>query len=333
MTIRITDKNYWRSFVEKTEGNIFQSYSWVEAMEKNGLSPLFFIIEDGSRPVGGVVLYQKSYRSSILKKATEYFMSSFVVMGKPIIRDKAREKEILSFLLETIDKEAKKRKIVSIDWSTNYTLMEKHRNLFRERGYKIIPFGTYILSLEVRPENLWASLHKNKRRDIRVATRNNITVQRSDNLDDYLSLHEFICKKLAYPTEIVSKQIKNIWHFLKNEGLCEVFLASNGGKLEAGAFVLVYGDTAFYLYGASVPKTKSCAAHLLLWETIKRLQKNGIKYFDFGGARPNSSSGVDEFKKRYGGKFLSRYGAIKIYKPFRYSLISKIATLKRKVHF
>lgn len=320
MKAKLSDRNYWYSFSKRAKGNIFQSSSWIEAMERNGLEPIFFIVEENLQPMAGLVVYKKFY-------------SSFMVMGKPVVKDKAREEEILSFLLEAIDKEAKKRKIISVEWTTNYTLMENYNDCFREKGYKIIPFGTYLLDLKKPTDEIWKNLHKNKRRDIRVALRNNITVRRSDNIDNYLNLHKFICKKLSYPQEIVFEQIKNIWHFLKNEGLCEIFLASNGGKLEAGAFILVYGDTAFYLYGASAPKIKSCAAHLLLWESIKWLQKNGIKYFDFGGTRADSPSGVDEFKKRYGGKFQARYGAIKIYKPFRYSLISKMATLKRKISF
>jgi len=343
MRIRVSEeivKDYGPFFSTTKNANIFQTPNWIKAMENNGLRPIFFVVEENSQPIGGIALYEKSYSHSLLKRIAKRF-NSFIVMGKAVINDTGREKEILALILDTVDKEARNRKIISLDWSTNYTLMEERSELFKEKGHRIIPFGTYILCLDPGLESLWANLNKNKRRDIKIAHKNNVFVQDSVSIEDYLRLQGFICKKLGYSQETVFKHIKNIWDFLSPQGLCKIFLARDKNEIKAGAFILIYKDNAYYLYGASLPKDKSCAAHLLLWEVIRYLYGNGIKYFDFGGARASSVmdsaeypvSGTDMFKKRYGGEFRFRYGSKKIYRPIQHSLISSMQIFKKGMSF
>ena len=71
----------------------------------------------------------------------------------------------------------------------------------------------------------------------------------------------------------------------------------------AGAILLTYGDTVYYLHGAMDRDYKSwMAPYLMHWEIIKWAKKQGYHYYDFWGIDTSRWPGVTRFKLGFGGQ-------------------------------
>jgi lipid II:glycine glycyltransferase (peptidoglycan interpeptide bridge formation enzyme) len=82
----------------------------------------------------------------------------------------------------------------------------------------------------------------------------------------------------------------------------DLVMAYDKEKPIAGAIMMTYGDTCYYLHGASDYEHRSLMApYALHWENIKYLKKNNIKYYDFWGIDAKKWPGVTRFKLGWGG--------------------------------
>ncbi|HRG59315.1 MAG TPA: peptidoglycan bridge formation glycyltransferase FemA/FemB family protein [Bacteroidia bacterium] len=84
-------------------------------------------------------------------------------------------------------------------------------------------------------------------------------------------------------------------------------------QLEGGAIVIYTKKEAYYLYGgANNPTIQNGSIKLLQFEIIKKLKKNGVKKYIWGGCRLSDVSGtkqqgMQEFKLRFGSEIKKGY--------------------------
>ena len=99
-----------------------------------------------------------------------------------------------------------------------------------------------------------------------------------------------------------------------------------------------FGDSMYYLYGASTQIHKEIMApYLLQWQAIIDAKKDGYHYYDFWGVAPHNNpshplAGVTRFKKGFGGEIVSYPGTFDI--PLRtipYKLYTFLRTIKRSL--
>ncbi len=89
----------------------------------------------------------------------------------------------------------------------------------------------------------------------------------------------------------------------------KIFLGYYKDKPVVCAGIMMYGDEASYLYGASTPEIgNSNAAYLLQWEAIKHARKLGISRYNFWGVavgedyqKGKPAYGYSYFKRSFGG--------------------------------
>lgn len=97
------------------------------------------------------------------------------------------------------------------------------------------------------------------------------------------------------------------------QGQCFLNFALFHGEPLAGAFIMIYGKTASYHYGASYKKyPKIPASYTLLWNCIKEAKRRGCEQFNFWGIakegrgegkkNPHPFAGLTHFKKGFGGE-------------------------------
>jgi lipid II:glycine glycyltransferase (peptidoglycan interpeptide bridge formation enzyme) len=84
-----------------------------------------------------------------------------------------------------------------------------------------------------------------------------------------------------------------------------IAIGSVNNEPRAGAILPIYGDTAYYHHGASIP-TKEPVPHLLQWRIIEELKRRGIARYNFWGIAPNDNPkhpwhGLSLFKQGFGG--------------------------------
>ncbi len=115
-----------------------------------------------------------------------------------------------------------------------------------------------------------------------------------------------------------------------------LFLANHNGTAIAGAIEILYGDTAWYLYGASANEYRNMMPNYLLqWEMICLALKRGCSVYDFRGvpgdvSESNPLYGLYRFKKGFGGEYTKFTGLFTYaYKPIMSQMFLKAIELYR----
>ena len=179
--------------------------------------------------------------------------------------------------------------------------------IFKTTPVKTIsaPFGTYYLNLEKdTEEDLFQKIHVKHRNVIRNAEKKGVELRYGkDCIEDFYSLYKQTMKRSnMYCQDIF--YFKQFYNSLPQNIVCGVVYFNN--IPQGGLFIPYTKFGAFYLYGASNEKVEiNGSINYLHWNTIKLLKKEGVKRYDFVGARLSNISGtklegIQQFKKRFG---------------------------------
>ena len=182
-----------------------------------------------------------------------------------------------------------------------------YRRGVRRSSKQIQPYKTVILDLNLSEEHLLGKMHQKTRYNIKVAEKNGITVRQGEDVDDFWKLMKKTTERdrfASHPKDYY-KKLLNLGGDLKTE----LFLAYKDDTPIAGAIILRYADTGYYLHGASDYEYRSLMApYSLHWEIIKNLkntkydiQDTKYKFYDFWGIDAKKWPGVTRFKLGWGG--------------------------------
>lgn len=175
------------------------------------------------------------------------------------------------------------------------------------------PKYEWILEID-KPENeLLSGIPKKNRYDIRYAENKGVTMEIiENNLVSYLEIFYDLMEKTAnrgnfnlHPKEYYENVLMNCE---KNNNAFFV-AAKHNSILVAMNFILIFGETAYVVFGGSDGKFKNLRApRLVYWKGIITAKDRGCKIYNFGGVSSGSGyesyEGISEFKKGFGGKML-----------------------------
>lgn len=197
--------------------------------------------------------------------------------------------------------EAKKRKSIFVKAeplvdSVAQALVE-HK--FRKSKKEIQPSKTVVIDLTKSEEELLSVMHHKTRYNIRVAGKRNVVVAEGEDVEQFLKLLKKTAKRdkfFPHPDDYYRKLI----NFPDLE--TKLYFAKHSGKVVAAALVLMFGDTAYYLHGASDYEHRSLMApYALHWHIIKELKVQGLRLYDLWGINAKKWPGVTRFKLGWGG--------------------------------
>lgn len=208
----------------------------------------------------------------------------------------------------------------------------------------IQPRSTIHLDLSPPPEQLFATMSKGHRADIRRAGRAGVAVrvgEAGDIASFYAILHE-TSKRAAFA--IHTKEYYHLaWSRFRERS--RLLLAEQDGRAIAGHMVFADTRTGYYLYsGATEAGLKAGANHVLQWHAIQWAREQGCYRYDFWGipdglgraattpdpswrgqheaaAQNDPLMGVYRFKKGFGGtivRYLPAYDLV--FWPLLYTL-------------
>ncbi len=174
--------------------------------------------------------------------------------------------------------------------------------------------NTLLTDLSVGEEALLAGMKQKTRYNIRLAGRRGVTVSASDDFARFYELYAetarrdgFLIRPRAYYLRVMSR--------MQSHGLGQLFLARVEGEPVAGLFLLMFGPTAWYFYGASSARARRhMPTYLLQWEAMRWAMAQGCKVYDWWGApdelrEEDPMWGVYRFKRGFGGRFTRWIGA------------------------
>lgn len=220
--------------------------------------------------------------------------------------------------------EAKKRKsiFVKAEPLTDNVAQALVEAGFRKSKKEIQPSKTVIVDLTKSEDELLGMMHHKTRYNISVADRHNVVVEcttfddvhdakqhdiRCRAVEDFLKLLKKTAKRDRFNTH-PADYYKKLFNF---PGLStKLYFAKHNNRSVAAALVLTYGDTAYYLHGASDYKYRSLMAPFALhWFIITSNKKLGTRNYDLWGIDARKWPGVTRFKLGWGGKTLEYPGS------------------------
>ncbi|MCE9586518.1 peptidoglycan bridge formation glycyltransferase FemA/FemB family protein [Candidatus Uhrbacteria bacterium] len=210
-----------------------------------------------------------------------------------------------------------------------------HSSLLRRPSHD--PSITRLLNVAATEEEILAQMHHKTRYNIRVAQKHDIMIREADSIDEFLLLQRDTAKRDRFSAQS-DAYVRKQFDFLKKEGMAGILIAEKDGVPLAANFMLAYGDTATYLYGASSSTDRQLMApYLLHWESILWAKRSGRRYYDFWGVNSDDKSHPD-FKKAWDGisRFKAGWGGVQIELPGTYdfpikSLLYNLGRSIRKI--
>ncbi|MEX2090678.1 MAG: peptidoglycan bridge formation glycyltransferase FemA/FemB family protein [Candidatus Paceibacterota bacterium] len=189
--------------------------------------------------------------------------------------------------------------------------------IFRKRMKKadsLQPQKTVIMDLEQSEEELLSKMHHKTRYNINLASRKGLVFKESDDVKIFWDLLRKTAKKDKFQTHEKHYYFE-LYDFFKNKEdvRVELFTVDYEGKAVAGALIMFYGDTAYYLHGAMDRGYKEfMAPYFMHWEIAKHAKSAGHKYYDFWGIDARRWPGVTRFKLGWGGRQVEYPGSFDI---------------------
>lgn len=192
--------------------------------------------------------------------------------------------------------------------------------------YYVQPRFNLAIQLEAEPEAIAATFHPSTRSNLRRATRRGVSVQVVTDLgvellDQFLAMSadtaarnggQNIYPPRQYFTSFLQSIPAEPLSNLDPTKLSVVaFCGYEHNQLAAIHFVLFFGSTATYIYGACfrahLPSKVTTTLH---WEALSAARAAGFRYYDLGGIDFYKWPSLTEFKRQFRGEEFEYVGNI-----------------------
>jgi len=309
----------WDNFIAVCpNGTIFQSSHYYRLfLETSNYEPIV-IFSYKTKQISGCLL-------AIIHKVSSgllgYLSARSIIIGGPL----ANDDETINDLLNEYDLLIKARAIYSeirnIFDINDYRSLFEHKRYFREDHLDI------IFDLKKEESELWAEMHKNRKKEIKKAYTKDIEITelklRNDSkvFNEVYTMLALLYKRIGLPLPAITF-FKNAVDLFEEKGILLTLAIKTENKIIGFRMELVFKGLVFDWYAASIQEYLSYRPNdILPWEVLKWGCKNKMSNFDFGGAgKPNKKYGVRDYKLKFGGELVNYGRFTKIHKPFLFSI-------------
>ena len=302
--------------------SFLQSKDWFDFQRSLG-RPVFEYDKEGIK--AGVIKFPEPFKKSYLyiPHGPEMDFNSMAGGLKNPVSN------FITWLKELAKKE--KSIFIKVEPLSDSVAQELVGHKFKKSKKEIHPSKTVVLDLSKSEDDLLDAMHHKTRYNLKVAKKNEITIQAPpldvDNLESFWKLMKKTSKRDKFSSHTKDYYQKLLSFFSGNgEIKTKLYMACYEDEPIAGLILLTYKDTAFYLHGASDYDYRSyMAPHKLHWEVIKNLKALGFKLYDFWGIDANKWPGVTRFKLGWGGKVVEYPGSFDFSASWFWYLAYKIS--------
>ena len=205
--------------------------------------------------------------------------------------------EVMDFLFAEVKKFAQAKGAIFLkidpDVSLEDTALQEY---LASRGF--VPAGKdsgfegiqpkFVFRLDITPDlaTLLANFHSKTRYNVRLARRKGVVIKDNCGKEDLPIFYEILQETTERDKFLVRpyRYFEEMWDCLVPSGYLKLFLAYYQEKPIAGTLAYLFGDTAWYIYGASSNEHRNVMPNYLLqWTMIKWAQENNCKVYDFRG--------------------------------------------------
>lgn len=325
-------KASWSDFILAQGGSFLQSYEWGEFQEKVGRQVKHLFGEG----------WQAQFIQYKIPCVNKFYW--YCPRG-PIMPNWQMEELIARFKTEIKEKNDIFFRL-GPGWEIGKGFEVKlKKEGFRQLPYDIEPSQTLILDITKTEDELLAQMHEKWRYNIRLAERKGVQVKlmssQDVNFEKYFEEFYRLVSGGTSERKGIKHHTKEYYHqqlVIKGEKIeFKLFVAEYENKVIAANIVVLFGQRATYLHGAtSSDHREVMAPHLLQWEQIKYAKSQGCTEYDFWGIvnehtldkRGKSWEGFTRFKRGFGGQEVNYVGyfdySLNGFWYFVYRLVQKI---------
>jgi hypothetical protein len=273
-----TDKKKWDNAIDLSVNNLIYAYSWYLDIVIPGWCALVEDDYTSVMPLTGNKKYGIDYLFP------PYFAQQLGVFSK---NELSQEK--VGAFLNAIPAQYK---FIEANLNT--------KNTFELTGFKI----KKNINIELSLDSPYVSLHKNfsedTKRNIKKATKNNISLQKGVSPAEVISIfRKNIGKKINNLADKNYKVLLNLINTCTQKGYAEVWGAYSEGKLCAGVVWLIKGDRSIFLFSATDQQAKKTGAMFFLIDKFIQEHAGQKMILDFEGS---NLPGLARFYKGFGSE-------------------------------
>ncbi len=221
------------------------------------------------------------------------------------------------------------------------------RQLMTARGWRYSPQqvqfkNTVLLDVQADDETLLARMKSKTRYNIRLAGRKGVSVRTGTaaDLDAFFRLYAITAERDGFLIRPRAYYL-DVWTRYLQKNAAALLLADLNGELIAGVMLFFFGETAWYMYGASDNNFRNVMPnHLLQWRAMQTARERGCATYDLWGApdvfdESDGMWGVYRFKMGFGGRTRQGLGAYdfpvrpQLYRAY-INLLPKLLRLMRR---
>jgi len=188
----------------------------------------------------------------------------------------------------------------------NYIFELKKLN-YRINSSPFIPTKTYRINLTPNEDEIFKNFSEAKRRAVRKAIKNGVTVTESENIRDLIKIKNKSGGPFGF---ITTHGLDKLWPIMAPENAGVILAYDQNQQLLGGILLLFHDQMAYYWISGTIKYGKKLfAPTLLVWEALRLAKKRGMKSFDFVGIwderlpRENKTwLGFTKFKEGFGGQ-------------------------------
>lgn len=286
-------KDVYRQLCEQRQDiPLFQQAWWLDATAGSDWDVVF--VEKGGKVEAALpFLLKKRYGlTAISQPVLTQYLGPWLAPGKgKQAKLLAREKGLMQALIEQLPP----HHIYQQNWAPKY----KNWMPFFWRDFLQTTRYSYQLPDLNDLDAIWGGFQDNIRREIRKAQKLGVTVSRSGNFEEFMSLNVKVFERQGKSLPYSKGVVRNIEDAAAKREQRAIFIATDESGRNHAAVYLVWDEhSAYYLMGGGDPALRSSGAtSLCMWEAIQ-FASTVTQSFDFEGSMLEP---VERFFRAFGG--------------------------------
>jgi len=291
----------WKAFVESiTRTSVFHDPAWIELLSEcyGYRSYVYALIDEKDKICAGIPMI--AVNSFLTGK--RWVSIPFTDYCYPLFINPDNLEELTQGLVSKFQEDLHTR--FEVRWE-----LPPHPDI-----QNLASYVQHIVHIDRDVDEIFASFHRTQRQNIRTAEKNDIRIERGEDLEHLRKFYRLHC--LTRQRQGVPVQP---WHFFElilkrmiEKGLGFILLAYHANECLAAGLFLHGGETLTYKFAASSDNGQDLRPnHLLTWIAMQWGHEKGFKKFDFGRT-DICNEGLRTFKNRWGAEEI----------PLTYSVLS-----------
>jgi serine/alanine adding enzyme len=322
----------WRRFVdEHPQGNIFHTPEMFQvfAQAKGHRPTLWAAVDSSDRLLALLLPVEITLMDGLLRR----FTTRAVAYGSVLCAPGPEGKEALAMLLDAYNREIGGS--VLFTELRNLSELEDIKPILHNNDFVYEDHLNFIVDLRRPVDEMWNSLDRNARSNVKKARRKGVIVEEASSLETVqvaYNLLQEVYGLIQAPLADFSL-FQAAFEVLQPRDMARFFMARVEDVHIGTSVALLHKDVIYGWYAGAIREYSSYkAGDLLNWHALEWGNQNGFRVFDFGGAgKPDEDYGPRKFKAKFGGTLVNYGRNTCIHAPVRLKLSQAGYQLVRRV--